>query len=158
MHLRRTWICDSCGQRIDGADEGWVEWLVRQEGDRPVGRGLRLVHRATVPEHPGCQYRPDDESKRDGSLVHGGALAEFVTCDGLTRLLSMIAGGEVPNVELLEMIKRLHSPGYEYAWRHIDAAIAAGVIQPSARPGYYSLSQLLAVNEWRARTLDREVK
>jgi hypothetical protein len=155
MSLRRTFICDSCGQAIRAADQGWVEWLVRQEGERQVGRGMRLVHRSTVPGHPGCQY-PPDESRQDGARVHGGTLAEFATADGLTRLLSMIAGAEVATAELLEMIKRLHSPAYEYAWRHFDAAIGAGVIQPSTRPGYYSLTQLLAVNEWRARTIDRK--
>jgi hypothetical protein len=151
MRLRRTWICDSCAQTILAAEEGWVEWLVRQEGERQVGRGMRLVHHATAPGFSGCQYQTDVEQQRDGSLVHDCALADFVTDDGLIQLLAMIAGEEVPTVEVLEMIERLHIPGYEYARLHFEAAINDGVFVPNTRPGYYSTSQINLVNAWRVR-------
>jgi hypothetical protein len=55
----KSWICDTCGGMIEKADDGWVEWLVRQSGPKWIGRGLRLVH--SFPASPRgsaakCQY------------------------------------------------------------------------------------------------------
>jgi hypothetical protein len=143
-----TWICDTCGGAIEKADDGWVEWLLRQSGQKWIGRGLRLVH--SFPASPRssaakCQYDENRESAHDGSIVNDLALESFLGPDGLMELLSFIAGGELPTLEVLEMIKRLHIPGYEEARFHFRSALDEGVFDPNTREGFYTQSDIKAV-------------
>ena len=150
MTKKATWVCDSCGQAIEDVSHGWVEWLLRKEGDKYIGRGLRLVHHCSAhePLDTRCQYRERNEYQRDESILNDLPLTDFVGPDGLITLLSFIARGELPADEVLEMIKRLHVPGYEQARFHFDAAIAEGVFEPNTMPGYYSLHDINAVLEY----------
>lgn len=150
MKTNNTWICDSCGSLIQDVSHGWVEWLIRKDGDKRTGHGLRLVHHcsAHTPLDGRCQYSSQIEHDRDGSILNDLPLKSFVGADGLIELLALIAEGEVPTTEVLEMIKRLHVPGYEHARLHFDAAIAAGAFEPNTLPGYYSTDNIKAVLEF----------
>ena len=76
-------------------------------------------------------------------------LDNYVGPDGLMDLLAFLYDKDFKDdTEVLEMIKRLHVPGYEHAFRHFDAAIAAGVFEPNTAPGYYSQRDIKAVLEW----------
>lgn len=66
------------------------------------------------------------------------------------RLLAMIFEDRVPRDGALEMIKRLHIPGYEQARLHFEEAIAEDVFQPNTAPGYYHGGQIRAALEWLA--------
>lgn len=57
----------------------------------------------------------------------------------------------IPQEDVLEMIKRLHIPGYEHARLHFDEAIADGVFEPNRRPGYCRRDDIVAVLNVLAR-------
>ena len=137
----RTWICDSCEKPIIDPEHGWVEWLGNQG---TIGRGLRLVHKQSdSPRAPDGQCRYDDDSCHNDF-----GLSDLLGPDGLMQLLEFLADGTIIKEEVLEMIKRLHIPGYEHARLHFDAAIAEGVFEPNTASGYYSQEQINAVLEW----------
>jgi hypothetical protein len=91
-----------------------------------------------------CQYDGNAEFARDQSILHDGHLADYAGSDGLMRLLSLIAEAEVPATEVLEMIKRIHIPGYEHARGHFSAAINGGAFEPNTLPGYYTQANIEA--------------
>jgi hypothetical protein len=145
------WYCDTCGEAIRHAQDGWVEWLVRLEDSKPIGRGFRLVHHQPASPRPqGCQYDSDQEYQRDRSTISDVPLTDFLGHDGLTYLLEVLSRGLLPQEEVVEMIKRLHTPGYERARLHAQAAIAAGIIEPNMAPGFYWQRDIAAVLDWVA--------
>lgn len=75
-------------------------------------------------------------------------LTEFLGADGLMMLLPILTKGELPQEDLLEMIKRCHVPGYEQAHLHFDHAIDEGIFERNTDPGYYSQSDIQAVLEF----------
>jgi hypothetical protein len=109
-------------------------------------RNLRLVHdfNASPRQHTphGCQFDSDAEFERDGGIVGDLPLEEFTGPDGLMQLLSMLAENQLPQNEVIEMIKRIHIPGYERARFHFDRAIAEGVFEPNTMPGFYTQSDI----------------
>ena len=162
----RGWICDTCGQIIERAEDGWVQWRTREsdlrtrrsedgESRRPMGQDLQLVHH--LPASPlvtkpgtrrsdecGCQFawRDPEFSVSDQPLVG------FLGPNGLMRLLALISERQLRTREVLEMIKRLHIPGYEHTRLHFDEAIARGVFEPNTAPGYYCQADIEAVDAW----------
>lgn len=44
MEPTKKWICDACGNAIESAKDGWVEWI-KYEGKNGQykGRGMRLT-------------------------------------------------------------------------------------------------------------------
>ena len=75
-------------------------------------------------------------------------LKYFLGPDGLMELLSMMDENEAPQIEIIEMIKRLHIPGYEHARLHFDEAISDGAFEPNTRPGFYPTRDINATLEW----------
>ena len=111
------WRCESCDQLITKVDDGWVEWLASEDdrGQAVVG-GLRLVHRRAQSAHElerSCRYDASKEFGINRSIVEGLSLARLVGPDGLMTLLSLLAAGELPKGQIIELTKRLHIPGYE---------------------------------------------
>jgi hypothetical protein len=142
------WRCATCGQLITRIEDGWVEWLAGEDEDgNALLRGLRLVHWITASPRPdhACQYDQRHEFKNSRSVVEGLPLGSFVGPDGLMLLLSLIAPGELPINEVLELIKRVQIPGYEQARELFDDAIAQGVLKPSIGEGYYLQSEIEAL-------------
>jgi hypothetical protein len=131
MVPRSGWFCDACGGLIEDKDDGWVEWLTHV--DRDTGtvtqRGLRLVHDSERCQYP-RRYEP-------GNSVSGLPLSAFLGADGLTHLLKFLAEKFSPPEEVLELIKRLHTPGYEHARGLFERAIQDGEIERSVPEGYY---------------------
>lgn len=108
------WICDTCGQPIEKAEDGWVEWI-SYVGDKQ-GRDLRLVHSFSASpktDNTKCQFNESYEYNKDSGMVSDNSLSEFVGSDGLMRLLVFISENELPTADVLAMIKRVHIPGYE---------------------------------------------
>jgi hypothetical protein len=143
MAKQNKWLCDTCGQIIENVKDGWVEWITYYDEQRNhKGRDFRLVHH--LPTSPlkgktknGCQFNGRFEYKKDKGMVSDLPLSSFLGSDGLMYLLSKIAEGDIPLEQLLEMIKRLHIPGYEYARNHLDRAMQKGIIEPNMYPGFY---------------------
>lgn len=150
--------CDVCRQLIAEPKHGWVEWLSQGVEERQ-NRGLRIVHH--FPYSPrvkegvskdlqdGCQYNEEVEYAQDKSLVNDTYLEEFLGPDGLMDLLSFISEKKFSDVEeVLQVIKRLHIPGYEEAHRHFGEALSEGVFEPNTPSGYYSQKNIEAVLAW----------
>lgn len=144
-----TWICDACGQEIEDAEHGWVEWLTEPGGGDRQSHGLRLVHQERFsPRRPDslCYY---NEKKNPHSGAGDLPLTSFLGPDGLMLLLSFLHDKEFrEDEEVLEMIKRLHVPSYEHAFRHIEDAVAEGVFEPNTAPLYCHQDDIKAVLEW----------
>jgi hypothetical protein len=101
------WRCANCGAHITSIEAGRVEWLSGVDGRGTTSvKGLRLVHKP-------CRYDDRREFRKDHSLVEGLPLERFVGPDGLMLILSLIAQREMPTADLLELVKRIHIPGYE---------------------------------------------
>jgi len=147
-----AWICDTCGQPITEAEHGWVEWLIQPGGGRHRAHGLRLVHhRPYSPRapHGRCQYDNDNVYENFNAGINDRALRDFLGPDGLMDLLAFLHDEEFSDKgEVLQMIKRLHIPGYEQAFRYFDMAINDGAFEPNTIPNYYSQNQINAVIAW----------
>lgn len=143
-----TWICDTCGGAIKEAKDGWVEWITpNPSGPGGFGRDLRLVHaRNASPRKDagGCQFNQERERAKDKGLVADMQLPYFLGPDGLMRLLVFISEAELESAPVLEMIKRLHIPGYEQARKHFKAAINAGAFEPNMPKDFYNQSDIEA--------------
>lgn len=136
------WRCISCGDLITSIEEGWVEWLVTEDGyGKSRVSGLRLVHNV-------CRYDPRREFRANKNLVEGLPLERFVGADGLMLLLSLIAQGDMPRAELLELIKRLHIPGYEQTREFFADAIHGGAVAPLIGEGFYTQSEIREMLNW----------
>jgi hypothetical protein len=59
-------------------------------------------------------------------------------------LLGKLEEGRLPQTEVLEMIKRLHIPGYERARHYFKEAIADYAFDPNTAPGYHYQDQIEA--------------
>lgn len=147
MKKAQTWICDVCGEPITSARDGWVEWLSNRAG----GKGLRLVHHKPASPRGSCQYDSRSDAYGQGFTLSDLPLDEFLGPDGLMLLLSMLAEGELPKEEVLEMAKRLHIPGYEHARHHFARAISEGAFEPNMPEGYYWQSDIQATLDFVAR-------
>lgn len=138
-----SWFCDKCGGIIETAEAGMLQWVsVNKSDDTYSSHDMRIVH------HPQCQFNEDHERQTDGGTVRDHHLNYFLGADGLMILLGFIAQGEHPTDDVLEIIKRLHIPGYEVARQHFDEAIADGELEPSMTPGYYYQSQIAAAMKY----------
>jgi len=130
------WICDKCGERIESVDEGWVEWLTIPDNDSVYGhisKDIRIVHRVD------CIYDGQKVFLNYNATVSDLDLKWFAKKDGLMDLLSFISDDRFEDKEeVLEIIKRIHIPGYEEARHHFDAAIYEQVFEPNTKPSYYS--------------------
>ena len=151
--IRSGWRCDSCGALVSDLQAGWVEWLAAEDTKgQPKVSGLRLVHgRHTSPRWRkpyGCQYNPRDEFRKNRGIVEGLALDRFAGPDGLTLLLSMIAEGELPAPELIELAKRVQIPGYEAMHELVHDAVNEGVMTPSISSGFYLQCEIWDVLKW----------
>jgi len=149
MDISQGWICDTCGTLIKLPSDGRMEWLEFKIGGVSKGRGLRLVHHLSASPHKatstvGCYSYVEAYS----SGLCDGELSEFLGDDGLMFLLSKLANDQLPQDEVIEMIKRLHVSGYEKARLHFDAAASADVFEPSVDKGYYSKQDIEAVLEF----------
>lgn len=137
------WICDTCGERITKAEDGWVEWIILKDksGGHRRKRDMRLVHH--FPSSPrkqgeGCQFNQKAEFAKDQGIIGDLSLQDFLGPKGLMTLLSFIAEEGVANSGVLEMIKRLHIPGYEIARFHMEEAVRSGAVETNTYPGYPS--------------------
>ena len=143
-----SWFCDFCGESIETAAAGYVEWirLPGPTGLPAPGRRIRIVHHKwDTPDRIGCQYSRSRDPVTHEEGISDDALVEFLGPDGLTRLLAMLAEQRLPTAELLEVIKRLHTPGYERARAHFAAALEAQVITEAVAFGYWRQAELQSV-------------
>jgi hypothetical protein len=150
MRPTTSWYCDTCGQLIKNASDGIIEWLIAP-GENGVrgARGLRIVHRREAsPRGPlRCDSHHYAATHKETVTLREVPLAGASMCDanGPTALLCAIERDGLPRAELLELFKRLDTPGYEHARPWFHCAAANGVIQPSQPDGYHTQAEIAAV-------------
>jgi hypothetical protein len=127
--------CDSCRRKIKSVQDGWVEWISFAEINK-TGQGLRVVHKNSG-NNSSCQYEQKAEYDIHGGILSDSALEQFIGPDGLMRLLVMISENELPKMKVLEMIKRIHTPGYDHAKDYFDEAISQGFFEPNMPRNFY---------------------
>ena len=140
-----TWICDTCGELIESADQGVVEWVVEGHATSgsKKGRDLRLVHGNVHSRlETGCQFDPRIEFLKDRGTVASQDLALFLGPDGLVQLLMMLADGKIPKGEIILLVLRLHIPGYEHGRLYMDKAVEEGRVKLNLPGGFYWQQQL----------------
>ncbi len=83
-------------------------------------------------------------------MLHDLPLTDFIGSDGLMFLLELIEEKALPTDEVVEMIKRLHIPGYELARQHGKHAQMADVLALDAVPSYWSQTDVVALMQDRS--------
>lgn len=116
------WYCDHCGEIINTSNEGWLEWykdIIEKEFSKR--KGYRIVH-----HNKHCMYDTRQMFSQN-KLVSDMHLTDYIGPDGLVLLLSDLDYGDVENnSELVEIIRRLHTPYYEEARKYHDIAKEEG--------------------------------
>jgi hypothetical protein len=131
------WHCDSCARLITSVRDGWVEWLASEDDSgTTILSGLRLVHRES------CRYDARTVFRNRRSVVEGLCLERFIGPDGLTLFLSLLAAGELPSVEVIELTKRVQIPGYEVARNLVGGENLPQLLMPSLGHGCYLQSEI----------------
>lgn len=143
-----AWICETCGETIKQEGDGWLEWKI--DSRNGAKHSFRLVHdMAAAPNGRSCQY--NFKSFPEGEGLGDLQLEQFTGDDGLMTLLEFLSDNPQSADEIIEMIKRIHIPGYESARRHFKAAIRDGVFEPNTKPGFHSTRDIDATNAWAAK-------
>ena len=142
------WRCDSCARIITSVSDGWVEWLASEDDTgASMANGLRLVHRES------CRYDARTVFRNRRSVVEGLCLERFIGADGLILLLSLLAAGELPTIEVIELAKRVQIPGYELARNLVGEANLPRLLLPSLGHGFYLQSE---INEVLTRAMKEQ--
>lgn len=142
------WHCDGCARLITSVSDGWVEWLASEDDSgATIVNGLRLVHRQS------CRYDTQTVFRNHRSVVEGLSLERFIGPDGLILLLSLLAGGELPTIEVIELAKRVQIPGYELARNLVGEENLPQLLPPSLGHGCYLQSE---INEVLTRAVKRQ--
>jgi hypothetical protein len=145
------WNCDTCGQTIESARDGYLEWLHGGMDDLFTVHGFHIVHhspRSPRQPHGNCYRYSDHLNNQD---MH---LTSFVGADGLGTLLNWLApalGDDSTRTkardpeEAVELIRRLHLPHYEEARHYFDVARADGFLADSDPASWFRQQNLLTV-------------
>jgi hypothetical protein len=130
------WHCDSCARLITNVSDGWVEWLASEnDTGATILNGLQ-VHCES------CRYDVCTVFRKGRSVVEGLCLERFIGPDGLILLLSLLAAGELPTVEVIELAKRVQIPGYELARNFAGEGNLPRLLRPSLGHGCYLQSEI----------------
>ena len=141
MSSTTSWICDACGEIIEREQLGQLAFLGRRDG---TAYGLRLVLSASSsPRTAGCHYETEELPK--GVVARTLEAAAPLGPSALMELLEFVATERLPKDEVVEMIKRLHVPGYEHARFHLDDAYSKGLIERRNAAGFPNEQQIRIV-------------
>ncbi len=134
----KQWVCDSCGEIINSAEDGWVEWLDGEEEFNSC-YGFKIVHNdgSSPRGKGGCFHYSEKQGPSDIQLDH------FMGDKGYVYLLSFLDWGPYvipeykgPRVkdirEFIEFMRRLTIPYYEEARMFFKEALADGDLDPSS--------------------------
>ena len=144
------WRCASCERLITSVRDGWVEWLASEDDNgAEILSGLRLVHRES------CRYDVRMVFGNRRSVVEGLCLERFVGSDGLILLLSLLAAGDLPTTEVVELAKRVQIPGYEFACNLVGTRGLPQRLSPALGHGCYLQSELAELVAFLLRERNR---
>jgi hypothetical protein len=150
----KQWICDTCGEVIDGAENGFLEWIT---GDDRKAHDFHIVHHYPVSprrdKEEGCYQHEHAQGRRDSHLNN------FTDQNGLTTLLAFVDVGHLDSDdggpwvrsahEFAEIVRRLWVRHYEEARLYWSAAAADGVFDGANEISPYTQRTLKEiVNEY----------
>jgi hypothetical protein len=106
------WICDSCGEEISRAEDGYVIWKTSDQG----ATDFKIIHAGKC-----------DDREYSSSM----ALDTYIGVGGLTHLMTFLSVGPVllngdlsgnsgrvaSTDEFVDFVRRVQVPGYEQARR-----------------------------------------
>jgi hypothetical protein len=151
------WVCDTCGEKIEKAADGFLEWISGSRTDangkpRLFARDVRLVHHIGVSplkntSNDGCYRNDRREMAKDGGITAQLNLQDALGEDGLIELLGLVESEKGAEHEFLVAIQRLHVRGYEDARPFFQQAIEEGVIEVNRPQDFYNRLQIDAVLE-----------
>jgi len=151
------WICDSCGEIIESADQGWLEWL--HDTSLPVTKacmyGFNIVHYKPYSNREGfngCYKYDKRRQPRYDVMVLGGPLSHYAGARALPAHLMLLdpsphrqdsfQGPQAKELgEWSELVKRLMLPFYEEARRYVDKAQGDGILRKRRCPQSILLSR-----------------
>ncbi len=111
----KKWFCDHCGQIIQDAKQGWLEWIVPKDGNTS---GYRIVHHQGFTPGYSCYYN-EEEYHKNGFLIYGIHLDRFVGTIGMAKFLALFEETPIfPKKEFLFIFRRLYIPYYEEALQY----------------------------------------
>ena len=111
------WYCDSCGKLIGNKEDGYLEWL-HTSGEMGDQHAYVITHNKRA-----CLYDQRTLFKEHNLSSSGTHIESFLGADGLLNLLADIEDNMVrDNSEIIEIIKRLHTPYYEEARTYVSEA------------------------------------
>jgi hypothetical protein len=121
----KQWICDTCGEIIEKADDGWFEWYSDEKTS--LETGFRIVH-----HRDSCMYNDrvlvmQNRSPSDLNLVNligGAGLGYFLFSMELSEAKNENKLADIK--EYIEIIRRLHLPYWEEARLYWDMALTDG--------------------------------
>lgn len=146
--------CDTCGGLINSPEEGWIEWITK---DNQV-HSFRIIHHflhspIASPTNEGCYQHTWKLGKSDSHLDH------FIDEDyKMARILKFLdigpyhdpdyIGSKVTDIrEYVEMVRRFTIPYYEEARKYWEVAMADGFFQDSNEVTIYSVNNLKRIIE-----------
>jgi hypothetical protein len=158
----KQWYCDSCGEVIEKAEEGWLEWICREDGEKWFSQNFNIVHHAAYSPrkpHDTCYQHTRSSKHIPGTLVMDDYLNRVVGDSGeytLPFLLFLIDAGpfretiyQGPKVcdlrEWVELTRRLTLPYYEEARQYMSRADADGLFDGYPEPLIYDPKTLQSV-------------
>ncbi|MDY7044050.1 hypothetical protein RVS70_07500 [Virgibacillus sp. M23] len=151
LKQKQQWYCDVCGEIINTAKEGMLEWdsfLEEETGAAGyTAKNFRIIHHKKSSPFKYCQTKSSDVSLSDGHLHW------FIGSDGLSKLLNLYDYNIVDHQELNEIIRRLHVDYYEEARPYMGIANEDQQSFDPYQVGDYSQADLLAlINIYAERT------
>lgn len=136
------WICDSCGEKIDKLEDGYLQWLNVNKSNERISKNIKIVH-----HNNDCQFNEREEFLTNNATVGDMSLEYFAGPDGLTRLLEMISDNMFEDKEeILEIIKRIHIPGYEKTRPYFEKAVRENIFEPNTKLKYFVQRDLESIN------------
>ena len=123
---------------------GWSGWHPRATAESQVWEVSVSSTEAPRSRHGlegSCQYDAREEFRNNRTIVEGLSLERLVGPDGLMVLLSLLAAGDLPKAQIIELTKRLHIPGYELS-RNLSDATAQIALTAYFGEGFYLQSEL----------------
>ncbi|KML07133.1 hypothetical protein [Rossellomorea marisflavi] len=115
LDVKSQWYCDFCGEVIDSAKDGMLEWdsFVLEEGREFTAENFRIVHHRAVKD---CRPPHADKNLSDGHLHW------YTGPHGLSDLLDIETRHRLDTIKFHNIIRRLHVDYYEEARTYLPQA------------------------------------
>lgn len=145
------WRCDKCGEVIENAAEGYLEWVaILEPRGAPRAQDFHIVHHLTASPYKeempdqGCYYNEQQVRANTGGRgsVANGPIEWYLGPQGLLNIIRIATETPVPMVELLELFKRLYVPGYDLVRPYLSQAENDGLISPDRAKGFYLMEEI----------------